>query len=493
MAATWIKPIHVTAALGVTQSLKRCLDYVTNPEKTNDGELVTSYNCDGEIAADEFMLTRADYMFFTQRRPGADEILAYHVRQAFKPGEIDEYNANELGHALAQKLTQGENAYIVATHVDVMHTHNHIVINAYNLDSERKYKNPLHSYKDLRRIADRICHEHGLSIIEKPEAAKGFSLRYKSPTKRDKFVEIIDGIINTGKPKDFDDFLKRLADEGCEIRRRGKTISVKPPQAKRFFRFRVGAKGLPEGYDEKSLREKIAENRAVKTYFEATYANAPDIAPTYLQEISAPSPQSPEQKLKLVIDLENSLKDKDSPAYKQWAQKFNLQQAAATLLFLQKNNLADMEILSQTTQHATSELENLQSRIDAADTRMKEISTLQKNIGTYNKTKEIFSQYLRSKRNADFYAKNKASIDACAKAKAFFDSLPSEKIPTFKELQIEYAALASERNQCFNARRKLKQRASDLQSAKQNAELLLGIVPEIELETSKKIIRQTEL
>lgn len=493
MAATWIKPIHQQQR-GAGCAVKKVADYVMDAGKTREGELVTSYECNAENVADEFMFTKEDYHHFTGRDQGKNEILAYHVRQAFKPGEVDAETVNKLGHELAMELTGGNNAYSVATHVDKKHYHNHIIINAYNLDCERKFVNPIRSYKMLREISDRICLENNLSTIDEPgySNARMGDQRYDTVSKRTNLTDIIDEVLAVGNPKDFEDMLRQLSEHGCEIKRRGKSFSVKPPMAKRFFRFKTGTKGLPEGYDEQSLRKKIAE-----MYVESLPKNEITEQETISQkEEHTTKPKqvkSPEnvnrgvsEKFKMLIDIENSLKAKSSPGYKKWAMSFNLQHASEMLLFLQNNNLVDYEILSQKAQQATSEYDALQPQIANAEKRMKEIATLQKHIGTYHKTKDVYSQYLRSKRSKDFYVKNEKAINACENAKTFFDSLPYEMLPSVKDLQIEYATLVAEKNQCNDKRREMKQHVLELQMAKRNVELLLDIEPELEVERDKK-------
>ena len=214
--------------------------YVKNPAKTEGGLLVTGYGCDPDVVTEDFMLSRDEYRLITGREQGDNEILAYHVRQSFVPGEADVETVSRLGYELAMELTGGDFSFIVCTYTDKPHLHNHIIINAVNMDCDKKYRNEIHSYKRLRQITDRISAENDLYIIENPALSKTSTNRYKKPTKRDRFVKLIDKILDENQPKDFDDFLKQRERNGCKIKRRGKTISVKPPDAERFFRFRTG-------------------------------------------------------------------------------------------------------------------------------------------------------------------------------------------------------------------------------------------------------------
>ena len=399
------------------------------------------------------------------------------------------------------------------------------------LDCDGKFRNEIGSYKRVQKISDSICNEHGLSVVENPGLSKGKTNRYKTPTKRDGLAGLIDEILETHRPKNFEEFLKQLEKSGCKVKRRGKTISVMPEGAERYFRLKAGKKGLPEGYDEESLRRKIAEMHSAveRIYNEGTASeleNAMLEMPLAVEEsnletplvevesgeflpaissvadskteakpapattapaneantppadapVTSPVPKvSPGKKINLIIDLENSIKAKESSGYEWWAKGFNLQQAAETLLFLQTNNLTDMDTLTRAAALAKTEYDGLQKRIDAASSRISEVNTLQRHIGAYNKNRDTYSQYLRSKRNPKFRQENEKAIATVEEAKAYFDSLGMEKLPSIKELREEYSALSQERQNCQQVKKEMKQHVYDLQSAKANAEMLLGI------------------
>ena len=491
MATTWIKPVHASNKSGGktdAEVIKDTIDYVTNPDKTQDGYLVGTHQCNPFTADLEFADAKQDYFLNTGRKPQGD-ILVYHVRQSFAPGEITPEAAQDLGMKLAMELTGGNHSFVVATHDDTAHVHNHIIINAVNLECDSKYRNKIKSYKDLERVSNKLCAEHGYSVIDEPSFGTGAykPVEENQPSHRDILVGYIDEAL-AAKPRDFDDFLKHLSNAGCKIKKRGKTISVQPPSgAERFFRFRTGKNGLPDGYDEESLRGKIAdmwvgidvsalpEPSPVMPSFE------PETPAEVLQTEADPPPQQSGlnillgDKIKNLIDLENSEKAKNSRGYSNWAKSFNLQQAAQTLLFLQENNLADVDELARLVNHARDEFSAVCNKVDTADSRLKEISVLQKNIGTYRKTRDIYSQYLRTKRNKDFYAKNENAIKSCEAAKEFFDKLGLDKIPTIKELQAEYASLVGEKQQGILQRDQLKKELADLQAAQKNIHALIGL------------------
>jgi len=483
MAATWIKPLHVRQGKTISQCLGDRTEYAMNDEKTNGGELVTGYECNPETVDMEFLLAKAEYSHRTGRDQGAHDIIAYHVRQAFAPAEIDAKTANELGHKLAQELTSGKHAFIVATHIDRQHLHNHIIINSVNLDCTKKFRNPIRSYKILREISDRICEQHNLSVIENPDFAKVATNRYREPSKRDKLLHLIDDTISQNRPKDFDEFLQHLKSAECKIKH-GANISIQAPGQKRFIRL----SSLPSEYHEEILAKRIAEARV---HHNEEMATAPQkIADTTVSQnifsCDAQTQNPPtQQKIGLLLDLENAINAKKSEGFKYWAQGFNLQKIAETLLFLQNNNLADMTTLKLKLSQANSEYSDLERRINNTDTRIKEIQTLQRHIGKYGKTKDIYSEYLRSKQNPDFFAKNKNAINDCREAKKYFDSLSLAKLPTAKELQDEYNALVAEKLSCKEAARKLNQNILNLQSARENCEMILGVERETSTPTKK--------
>jgi len=266
---------------------------------------------------------------------------------------------------------------------------------------------------------------------------------------------------------------------GCKVKQRGKTISIQPPGADRFFRLKAGKKGLPIGYDEESLRKKIAE---IQTNIPMElHDSKEEILPTKDVNVTAavipaqPIMPSHDKKINLIIDLENALKVQDSPGYKRWVDGFNLQQAAETLLFLQTHNLTDMDTLTHAAATARADFNNLQKRINNADTRITQVNNLQRHIGAYSKNKDVYTQYLRSKRSPKFRQDNEKAIATVEGAKAFFDSIGLDNLPSINDLREEYSALSQEKHNCQQAINGIKQLVSDLQSAKKNVEILLEI------------------
>ena len=262
MAATRLIPLHAGKGRTVAQSLGDRTDYAKNPEKTEKGELVTAYGCDPFTVDEEFLLQKRTYEQIHGRR-GNDSIIAYQIRQSFKPEEITPEEANRLGHELAMRFTKGRYSFIVATHTDWAHVHNHIVYNSTSMDGSKKFRNFWLSSLALQRVSDLICLENGLSVISpRPYSERPNRAKYvKRETVRETICADIDAAL-AGRPKDFKDFIKSMEKAGYEVKQ-GKHPAVKGKGQQRFIRL----SSLPEGYREEDIRaaisgERISERKA---------------------------------------------------------------------------------------------------------------------------------------------------------------------------------------------------------------------------------------
>ena len=476
MAATWMKPIHKskgksiavtlgeraayitderkTAARGENNALEAAGEYITNPDKTGS-DLITAFECDPQNAHIDFLISKKEYTAKTGRNYRGD-VLAYHVRQSFKPGEITPEKANEVGYDLARRWTKVRHSFVIATHTDKSHIHNHIIFDAVSLDCERKYRNFWGSSIALRRLSDIICIENGLSVIENPNLPREHYGKWlennpqkKEPTARQKLEVIISDALSK-KPDSFEDFIQLLCDAGCEVKQ-GKHFGVKAPGQKKFIRLR----SLSADCSEDAIHQKIAGKY-----------EGPSVPP----EISAPIPQ----RQSLLIDVQNSIKVQNSPGYERWAKKFNLKQAAKTLLFLQENGLDGLDKLSEAAQAAKDDYGSGQTRIEEINIRQGEISELQKHIGVYIKTKDIYAEYRRQKFSKKYKAEHETALNSRKAAKAYFDSLGLEKLPTMNMLKQEYAALSAEKKALYAAQNAKKSYMLEVLTAQQNVQRLLG-------------------
>jgi hypothetical protein len=301
MAVTALFPLKA-GKRSVSAALGRTTAYVKNPVKTDGGEWVSAYECDPLTVDAEFAFSKSQYAKITGRNQGSHDVIAYHLRQAFKPGEIDAETANEIGYKLAKRLTKGKHAFVCCTHTDRQHLHNHIVFNSTSLDCARKFRNFKYSYTAIRKISDLLCAEYGLSIVEHPKLSNGRDygkwLRgTKTKSGRQILCEIIDDSISVGLT--ITEFFERLKEAGCEVKT-GKRISIKPPQSKKFFRLDK----LGEDYSYDAILERLSGKRKVNI----------EIAP--------------KNKPNLLIDIQAKIAAGKGAGYEIWAKIFNLKEAA---------------------------------------------------------------------------------------------------------------------------------------------------------------------
>ncbi|GHV48426.1 hypothetical protein FACS189499_07810 [Clostridia bacterium] len=276
MATTWIKSLHAGKGKTIAQTIFERTNYAKNPDKTKCGEFVTGFECDPRTAEEEFVLAKKEYEYITGRsvkRGFANNkrnVIAYHIRQSFKPGEVTPEEANEIGRELAMSFFKGKHAFIVATHVDKAHIHNHIIANSTTLDCTHKFKDFKRSGKTIRRISDLLCAEHGLSVIENPKLSKGNNYGdwadsahkfgdSKPLSWREKLKAKIDEILPTCKT--YEDFIGRLKSASCIVRDDKKHVSVMLPEQKRAIRL----KSLGENYTEEAICERISKTKNITT------------------------------------------------------------------------------------------------------------------------------------------------------------------------------------------------------------------------------------
>ncbi len=436
------------------KSLRACLgertDYAKNPEKTQGGELVTAYQCTPETVDTDFMLTKKEYEFQTGRTQGSN-VIAYQIRQSFKPGEVTPEDANQIGYDLAMKFTKGNHAFIVCTHTDKAHIHNHIIFNSTNLDGTKKFKDFYLSQKAVRKISDRLCLENGLSIVEYPKTKGdhyGAWLGDKKPQSlRADLEKTIDQVL-AKQPQSLEEFLQEMSKAGFQIKH-GKHLAFRRPDRERFIRLR----SLSEEYSEENILAKIAN-------------------PTY--EVPTKTQGQPGS---LLIDIDAKLQEGKGRGYEQWAKEFNLKQAAKSLSYLSDNNLLHYGTLEEKAANATQEFDQMQAEIQALETKMAQVSKLQKHIIQYNKTREVFADYKQGGYSPQYLAEHREDIEIHREAKAFFDQEGLKLLPTVWALKEEYQSLAQEKNALYGAYREAKKEMKNVSIAKANIDCLLEKTP----------------
>ena len=394
-------------------------------------------------------------------RSQKNNVIAYQIRQSFKPGEITPEEANKVGYELAMRWTKGKYQFFVCTHTDRQHIHNHILYNSTSMDGSRKFRDFLLSGLAVQRLSDVICLEHKLSVIEtKPYRERQKRTLYPpKESNRDCLCAVIDNILRD-KPPDFEVFLQKLEQEGYEVRR-GKYTSVKGKRQKRFIRFRT----LGEGYSEEEIRA-VLEGKA-------------EHKPRQRPEGSAK-----EDAFQLLIDL--AAKQGKGTGYQRWAKKFNLKEMSKTLIFLQENKLTNMDELNDKADVAVKRFHELQETIKAAEKRMAEISELRMQVIHYAKTREVYAAYRKTGYSKKFRAEHEADILLHQAAKEFFDKQGIKKLPKVKELNAEYTELLKQKKAVYPDYRKAREEMQRLLRAQKNIErCFAGETPQPERQQSR--------
>ena len=444
MAATRLIALHKNKGKSVAACLKSRTDYAQNPDKTNKGELVSSYECSPLTVDEEFLLTKRLYEQTTGLSQKSD-VIAYQVRQSFKPVEVTPEEANRIGYEFAERFLKGKHAFIVATHTNRAHIHNHIIYNSTALDGTRKFKNFWLSIFAVQRLSDLICLEHQLSTIEyKPYRERQKRIVYPpKESNRDRLCGIIDTIL-AEQPKDFEVFLQRLEQQGYEVKR-GKHTAVKGKGQKRFTRFRT----LGTGYGEDEIKA-VLERKA-----------------EHLPHQRQPPKEQPFQ---LLVDIQGKMAEGKSVGYKKWATKFNLKEMSKTLLFLQEQKIGSAEELRERAAAATERYHAMGDSIKAAEARLTEIAVLKTHIINYAKTREVYAAYRKAGYSKAFLEAHREEITLHKAAKAAFDEAGLQKLPKVKELDAEFAELLTKNKAAYPDYRKARNEMQELVRAQKNVE-----------------------
>ena len=448
LAATRLIALHKNKGLTVAACLKNRTDYIENPDKTEQGQFVSSYACSALTADEEFMLTKRQYDLVNGRRQKSD-VIAYQIRQSFRPGEITAEEANKVGYELAMRFTKGKHAFVVATHTDRQHIHNHVIFNSTALDGTKKFRDFFFSALAVQRLSDLICLEHQLSVIEiKPYRERQKRTLYPpKESNRDRLCRVIDSVLDE-KPKDYEDFLQKLEQQGYEVKR-GKYTSVKGARQKRFIRFRT----LGTGYSEDEIKA-VLEGKAKHQPYQKK--------------------QAKEQPFQFLVDIQEKMAEGKSVGYKKWATKFNLKEMSKTLLFLQEQKISSAEELQERAAEATERYHAMGDSIKAAETRMTEIAVLRTHIVNYARTRPVYDAYRKAGYSKRFLEAHREEITLHKAAKAAFDEAGLKKLPKAKDLSIEYAELLKKKKEAYPDYRKARDEMQELMKAQKNVEIFFA-------------------
>ncbi len=462
MAATRLIALHQNKGRTLNKCIGERTDYAMNPDKTENGTYVTSYACDPKTVDEEFAVSKRDYEQMTGRKR-TDNVIAYQIRQSFKPGEITPKEANRIGYETAMRFTKGNHAFIVATHTDRAHIHNHVVFCASNIKHTKKFRDFHKSGLALQKVSDLICLEHGLSVIS-PRPYNEREKRTVFPQReafRDVIRESIDMALSK-RPKNFDDFLLELRAAGYEIKR-GKHTAIRGRGQKRFIRFR----SLGDGYTEAEIKNKIGCISSDKKLNKNAKAKS-------------------DEKFDLLLSLQDIIAKGKGPGYELWAKKYNVKNVMKAILFFQEQGLRNYEELAEKAESSASRFNEVSSEIKTIEKRMNEISELRGHIINYSKTREIYVKYRESGYSKKYFAEHKEDIMIHKAAKDAFQKLGAKKIPKVSELNIEFQELLSRKRKLYSEYRDVKEKMTKYQIAKYDIDRLLDIGESKEPDQDKK-------
>lgn len=447
MAISKLKPRKISDGKSIRQYLADRIDYGKNPDKTDGGRLVSTYQCSPETAAEEFVISKKLYANLTGRsQPKERDVLSYFLLQSFRPGEITPEQAHHMGYQLALEFTGGNHAFVVSTHIDREHIHTHIEFNSTNLECTGKFRNVKNSYLLLQKISDRLCQEHGMSVITSPKGKGAHYAQWKEEKKGTSYKanlrQMIDRVIL--ESRSFEEFLSKMRSEGYEVSTHG-LLKFRATGQERFTRSRT----LGTEYSEESLREKI------------------------YGKIKVPVPDR--KKVNLLIDIQNKLAAGKGKGYEYWAKVFNLKEAARTLNFLTEAGISDYAQLEQKEAEVSVRFQEISGRMKRLEGRMAEVADLKYHIIRYSKTRETYRKYRQAKDKAAFYLEHAEKIAQHEAAKKAFDAFPGEKLPTVSELQSEYRKLLNEKQGLGEEFAKLKKEMQNYRDAKKNVDQILQV------------------
>ena len=438
MAVTKIKAIRGT--------LSKAIAYILNPEKTDEKLLVSSYGCASETAAREFEWTRK---IAEQKGMNPVRIIARHVIQSFEIGEVTPELAHEIGKQFADEILGGKYEYVLTTHIDKDHVHNHLIFNAVDFVNYHAYKSYKRIYYDMREVSDRLCKENGLSVIP-PSQNKGMGYKEYTEAKRgtswkQKLKQTIDRIVITAK--DYDDFLRLMQEAGYEIKT-GKYISFRAKGQERFTR----SKTIGENYTEERIKERIAGR-----------------TPRRSQRQTTP------KGISLIGDIQERIRLIDSRGYEYKAKLTILKEAARTLNYLTENSLLQYADLEKKVEDVHSSYDRTGKELKGVEARLREVQPLIKNISNYQRLKPVYDAFQKVKDKPSFKAKHEAELVIFEAARSTLLAMQGdEKLPSLKTLQAEQQRLLEEQQRLYDERAKLKKEVKQIETIKSNVDTFLA-------------------
>ena len=426
--------------------MSKAIAYILNPEKTDEKLLVSSYGCASETAAREFEWTRK---IAEQKGMNPVRIIARHVIQSFEIGEVTPELAHEIGKQFADEILGGKYEYVLTTHIDKDHVHNHLIFNAVDFVDYHAYKSYKRIYYDMREVSDRLCKENGLSVIP-PSQNKGMGYKEYTEAKRgtswkQKLKQTIDRLVITAK--DYDDFLRLMQEAGYEIKT-GKYISFRAEGQERFTR----SKTIGENYTEERIKERIAGR-----------------TPRRNRRQTVP------KGISLIGDIQERIRLIDSKGYEYKAKLTILKEAARTLNYLTENNLLQYADLEKKVEDVHSSYDRTGKELKGVEARLREVQPLIKNISNYQRLKPVYDAFQKAKDKPGFKAKHEAELVIFEAARSTLLAMQDdEKLPSLKTLQAQQQRLLDEQQRLYDERAKLKKEVKKIETIKSNVDTFLA-------------------
>lgn len=435
----------VTKTHPIKSTLKKALDYICNPAKTDGKLLVSSFGCAAETADIEFTWTRKHSI-----DKGIN--LGRHLIQAFEPGESTPEQAHEIGMQLAKEVLGGKYEFVLTTHIDKGHIHNHLIFNAISFADYKHYHSNKRSYHYIRRVSDRLCKEHGLSVIipgqdkgksyiEHAAEKEGFSYKAKLKAAIDRLIPV---------SSDFEDLLRRLQSEGYEIKR-GKYISCRASGQERFTRLKT----LGADYTEETVTARLAGRPRPSR-----------------------APKKDDKRINLLIDIQNNIKAQESAGFAHWAKINNLKQAAKTMNFLTEHGISSYEVLEERAAGTSASADKLLASIKATETRMADLALLMKHADTYRQLKPIYDAYRKSSDKEKFLRGHESDIILFEAAARALKEMKIEKLPSAESMKAEHSVLCAEKEKLYAGYKTTRKEANEYSTIKQNVDSLLSVPKE---------------
>ena len=437
----------VTKTHPIKSTLKAAIDYICNSAKTDGKLLVSSYGCAAETADIEFAWTR---------RHSIDKgtNLGRHLIQAFQPGEVTPEQAHEIGVQLAKEILGGKYEFVLTTHIDKNHVHNHLIFNAVSFTDHKHYHSNKRSYHFIRRTSDRLCQEYGLSVIV-PGQNQGksyieYQVAQNGASYKAKLKAAIDRLIPTSA--DFENLLRRLQREGYEIKR-GKYISCRTPGRERFTRLKT----LGVDYTEEALAARIAGR-------------------------SRPSHQPKQRngKISLLIDIQNNIKAQQSAGFTHWAKLNNLKQAAKTMNFLTEHGIGSYGELESKLTAVSARRDAAHAELKRVESRSTELALVMKHAATYRQLKPLYDRYRKSGDKEKFLRGHESEIILFEAAARELKRLGAVPLPTTESMKAELANLTAEKERLLAEYKAARTEAQEYDTVKQNVDALLTVPKEQE-------------